>query len=94
MLSPHHQRAPDRVVAEFSEHPDVEAIVLGGSLVKGFGRPGNDLDVMLVIDEAAYVERQCTGALTFAATELADFENGYVDGKFVSRSFRRSRNAR
>ena len=61
--------------------------MLGGSLVKGFGRPGSDVDMMLVVGEAAYSERQRTGELTFYTAEYADYDGGYVDGKYVARSF-------
>jgi predicted nucleotidyltransferase len=83
----HHERAIARVVEKMQADPDCLAVIVGGSLAHGLGRPDSDVDVMLVLTEEAFARKQETGELTMYAPELADYAGGYVDGKFVSRGF-------
>jgi hypothetical protein len=83
----HHQRAIDRVVEKMQDDPDCIAVIVAGSLAHGLGRADSDVDVMLVLTEDAHSRRQESGELAWYAPELADYPGGYVDGKFISRSF-------
>ncbi len=83
----HHQRAIARVVEKMEADPDCLAVIVGGSLAHGLSRPDSDVDVMLVLTEAGYARKKEAGELTMYAPELADYPGGYVDAKFISRSF-------
>ncbi|MES2933625.1 MAG: nucleotidyltransferase domain-containing protein [Pseudomonadota bacterium] len=87
MLLSHHQQALDRFVQDFSQKNEVQAILVGGSLVKEFGKADSDVDVMIIVDEAAYQARQASADLTFYSTDYTDYQGGYVDGKFMGSSF-------
>ena len=83
MLYPHHQTALEKFITTFSQKDEVQAILVGGSLVKGFGKPGSDLDVMIIIDEDSYAKRKASGELSYYSTDFTDYEGGYVDGKHI-----------
>lgn len=87
MLYPHHQTALYKFITLFSQKEEVQAILVGGSLVKGFGKPGSDLDVLILIDEDSYTQRKATGELSYYSTDFTDYEGGYVDGKHIGISF-------
>ncbi len=86
-LYPHHQRAIDRLIDRFADNPKFLALIIGGSLVKGYGSESSDVDFMLVATGEEYARREATRALTYYATDLCDYPGGYVDGKIVNLAF-------
>lgn len=86
-MHPHHQRALDAAVATLRRDPAVRAVLLGGSIAHGFERPGSDVDLMIVVDEADYETRMREGRPSFATNEACEWQGGYVEGKYVSRRF-------
>lgn len=87
MLYPHHQRAVDRLIDRFKDNPNYLALLIGGSLVKGYGNEGSDVDFVLIATDEEYARRQPDRAFTFYATDLCDYPGGYVDGKIVNVAF-------
>jgi hypothetical protein len=87
MMYPHHQRTIQRVTAFFQQHPDVLAVLLGGSLAHGFARESSDVDIMILVSAGDYQRRVAEGALQFFDRELCDYPDGYVDGKYISVAF-------
>lgn len=83
----HHRRALDLAVARLREEPDVRIILLGGSIAKGIERPDSDVDLIVVVSDEGYADRLARGAASFLWTDLADWPGGYVEGRYVSRSF-------
>jgi hypothetical protein len=86
-LCPHHQRAIDRLIERFQADPNFLALLIGGSLVKGYGNESSDVDFMLIATAEEYARRQPERALTYYATDLCDYPGGYVDGKIVNVAF-------
>ena len=86
-MLPHHIDTIERVRAHFEPDPEVRAVMVGGSLAHGFGRPGSDVDIQIVIGERDYAGRLETGDLTFFSWDLATYEGGYVDGKYTTAEF-------
>lgn len=86
---PHHAESIRRVVEYFAKEPEAEALILGGSLAHGFAGPASDIDVMIVVSEAAYTRRIGAGQLTFFDRALCTYDGGYVDGKYVRLAFLR-----
>ncbi len=85
-LWPHHERAIASLIEEVEARPDTLALVLGGSLARGWGQPGSDLDGHLVFTDDAIEQRQRNAQLAFIAERNhCDWEGGYVDMKAVSR---------
>ena len=86
-MQPHHLDTIERVKAHFESDPHVHAVMVGGSLAHGFGKPESDVDIQIVIGEHDYAARLETGDLTFFSRELATYEGGYVDGKYTTAEF-------
>lgn len=86
-LYPHHQRTVERLIDRFQAEPNFLALLIGGSLVKGYGDEHSDVDFMLIATDEEYARREPQGALTYYATDLCDYPGGYVDGKIVNMAF-------
>ncbi len=86
-MEEHHRRAIARVVEKMQADPDCLAVLVSGSLAHNLHRADSDVDVMLVLAEDAFARKQETGELAMYAPDLTDYPGGYVDGKFISRSF-------
>jgi hypothetical protein len=86
-MYPHHQATIDRVVEHFQADPVFPALIVGGSLVKGWGRPDSDVDIVLVATDEEYARRAAEKNITYATTEFCDYPGGYVDVKIVDISF-------
>ncbi|HTP10736.1 MAG TPA: hypothetical protein VMP08_20925, partial [Anaerolineae bacterium] len=84
---PHHQRAIDRLIDRFQGDPNFLALLIGGSLVKGYGNEGSDVDFMLIATDYEFARRSADRSLTYYTTDLCDYPGGYVDGKIVNVAF-------
>lgn len=87
ILQPHHRAGLDNLIAWLEPQPEYLALVIGGSLAKGFGDKYCDLDVIFVITEEDFARRQKTGDLILYSEKFTDYPGGYVDGKMMSPSF-------
>src|SRR5512139_1781928 len=87
MLYPHHQLTVERLIDRFQADPNFLALLIGGSLVKGYGNESSDVDFMLIATAEEYARRESARALTYYATDLCDYPGGYVDGKIVNVAF-------
>jgi len=86
-LYPHHQRAVDRLTDRFKDDSRFLALLISGSLVKGYGNESSDVDFVLIATVEEYARRQLEHALTYYAADLCDYPGGYVDGKIVNMAF-------
>lgn len=88
-MLPHHAEAIRRTTEFFEPLPEVQALLLAGSLAHGFAGPASDVDVLILIGEDAYAERARTGQLQFFSRELCAYPDGdgYVDGKYLRPGF-------
>src|SRR5512136_2338829 len=86
-LYPHHQRTIDRLIDRFEDDPHYLALIIGGSLVKGYGNESSDVDFLLIATDEEYARRQPKRAFAYYATDLCDYPGGYVDGKIVNVAF-------
>jgi predicted nucleotidyltransferase len=87
MIHAHHVETIERVSAHFSAQPEVEALLLVGSLAHGFASEGSDVDIAILVSEAEYERRRAADELLFLSFDLVTYPGGYVDGKYVSRGF-------
>ncbi|AFZ67678.1 nucleotidyltransferase domain-containing protein [Deinococcus peraridilitoris] len=87
LLWPHHQRTVERLVRRFEHDPRFEALLVGGSLVKGFGREDSDVDIMLIATPDEFRQRQARGDYSYFSEEECDYAGGYVDGKILDLAF-------
>jgi hypothetical protein len=86
-MYPHHTDSIRRTTDYFQAQPDVLALLLGGSIAHRLAGPASDVDVLIVVSEAAYAARQQTGRLNFYDPALCTYPEGYVDGKYLPPSF-------
>ncbi|MBN2305711.1 MAG: nucleotidyltransferase domain-containing protein, partial [Anaerolineae bacterium] len=87
-MLPHHQHTIDRVTEYFRNDPAFPALIIAGSLVKGWGRPDSDVDIMLVATDEEFRRRRESKTLTyFNNQDFCDYEGGYVDGKIIDLEF-------
>ncbi len=84
---PHHRQTIDRLAAEYQNDPNFPALIIGGSVAKGWARPDSDVDFLIVTTEAEFERRLAAGDLFINRKDLCDYEGGYVDGKIISLSF-------
>ncbi|KAL2117690.1 hypothetical protein VTJ04DRAFT_7350 [Mycothermus thermophilus] len=94
-MHPHHAATLTNSVAYFSANPDVQAILLSGSIAHGFETASSDVDLLIVLTDAAHAKLRDAGErMTFVSHDLAAYEGGYVDAKYVSLAFLREVAAR
>ena len=83
-LIPHHASTLQRVRAHFAEQPDVSALLLSGSIAHGYATAQSDVDIMIVVPDEQFQERLRRADTCFFSRELCTYEQGYVDGKYIS----------
>ena len=83
----HHSQSIQNVKEYFQRDPEVQALLLSGSIAHGFQSPGSDVDIMIFVSEEDYQKRFQTGQIHFFNRDLCTYEGGYVDGKYLSLNF-------
>ena len=86
-MAPHHRETLDAAIAHFRSDPNVLAVLLGGSIAKGVETPQSDVDVIIVLTPEAYLAKKQNRGYAQVLSNLATYEGGYVDVKFVDRAF-------
>jgi len=86
-LQTHHLKVVERLKALFQDDPRYLALLVGGSLVKGWGSVNSDVDILLVVTEQEYARRIASDDLWYYNTEICDYPGGYVDGKIIDEAF-------
>jgi len=84
---PHHTASIYNVTAFFEREPEVQALLLGGSLAHGCETETSDIDILIVVSDLDHARRSEAGHLHFSSRELCTYDGGYVDGKYLSTSF-------
>ncbi len=86
-MEPHHHAAIERWADHARMQPGHRALIVAGSLTKGYGGPDSDVDGFLVVTDDEFDRRMETGELTYFSTEPCDYPGGYVDAKYVTLAF-------
>jgi predicted nucleotidyltransferase len=79
----HHHRVIERLTEKFKADSECLSLMIGGSLVRDWGRPDSDIDVLLLISEEDFQRRMETGSVLYFDAEICDYEGGYIDGKYI-----------
>ncbi|MFN8528624.1 MAG: hypothetical protein U0670_08450 [Anaerolineae bacterium] len=87
ILYPHHVATIEKLTAHFQADPTVLALIIGGSLAKGWGSESSDVDFMLVVTDEEYARRLQTFDLLYFSRDFSDYEGGYVDGKIIDMAY-------
>ena len=72
----HHRDAIERWAEAAAHDDEVLAVVVAGSLTKGYGLADSDVDGFVILTDEAFASRRASGELTFFSTELCDNEGG------------------
>ena len=83
----HHEESIRNTVDYFERLPEVEALLLGGSIAHGLARPDSDVDVLILVSDERHAELARAEDLMFFNRELCAYPDGYVDGKYLRRAF-------
>ncbi|GGI57885.1 nucleotidyltransferase domain-containing protein [Winogradskyella haliclonae] len=88
-ILPHHQDAINNLVKEYQNDERYEALIIGGSVAKGYAKPDSDIDFMMVATDKEFKNLQKTGDFFINRTDLTDYPNGFVDGKVIDMDYLR-----
>lgn len=83
----HHQATIEQTIAYFQTQPNVEALLLTGSIAHGLANADSDVDIAIVVSDAEFEGRAARQETVFFNTDLAVGQTGYVDGKYISAGF-------
>lgn len=83
----HHQRSIDRLADLYRDDPRFQALIVGGSVAKGFARADSDVDFMIVASDEEFERRLASRDLFINRTDVCDYPGGYADGKVISLEF-------
>ena len=83
----HHQRAINRLADAYRDDPHFRALVIGGSIAKGYARDDSDVDFLIIATDEAFEQRRAERDLFINRTDLCDYDGGFVDGKIVNLAF-------
>ncbi len=83
----HHQRAIDRLADAYRDDASFRALIIGGSVAKGFARDDSDVDFLIVANDQEYAQRLAARDLFINRRDLCDYDGGYVDGKIVGLAY-------
>jgi hypothetical protein len=83
----HHQRTVDRLVAYFQDDPAFPALIVGGSIARGWEKDDSDVDILLLASDEEYARRLPKRDLHFFSMDFCDYPGGYVDGKILDLAF-------
>ncbi|HEY3477109.1 MAG TPA: nucleotidyltransferase domain-containing protein [Anaerolineales bacterium] len=86
-MYPHHSQSIQNVKSHFQRDPEVQALLLSGSIAHGFQSSASDIDIMIFVSEEDHQKRLRTEKIHFFNRDLCTYEGGYVDGKYLSLSF-------
>jgi hypothetical protein len=86
-MYPHHTQSIQNVKEYFERDPEVQALLLSGSIAYGFESASSDVDLMIFVSEEDYQRRFQSQQLHFFNKDLCTYEGGYVDGKYLSLNF-------
>ena len=83
----HHQRAIDRLADAYRDDPRFRALIIGGSVARGFARADSDVDFLIVATDEVFDRRRAARDVFINRRDLCDYEGGFVDGKIVNLAF-------
>jgi len=88
-IAAQHQRAITRLVEAYEDDQRFVALIIGGSVAKGYARPDSDVDFMIVANEEEFARRDAADDLFINRRDLCDYEGGFVDGKVIDLAYLR-----
>jgi predicted nucleotidyltransferase len=86
-VAEHHQRAAKKAEERLRDEKGIVAVLMAGSVARGVARPDSDVDLIAVVDDVAWPKNISQNRFGFFWNDLADYAGGYVEGRYVPRSY-------
>lgn len=86
----HHQDSINNITEKMKQDDEVLALIIAGSIAHGFAEKDSDVDIMIVVSDEDYERRSKAGQLLYYEKDSCTYEEGYIDGKYVSVDFIRN----
>jgi predicted nucleotidyltransferase len=86
---PQHRATIDNLATALEVDDSILALLLTGSIAHGFETADSDVDVAAVVSTERYRDLAVNGSLTFLNFDVATYEGGFVDGKYIDLAFMR-----
>lgn len=83
----HHEASINNLINIYKDNPEVQAIVLGGSIAKGRERIDSDIDAIIVVSDNMYQNMKMQNKLSECIFGQCTYEGGYFDLKYVTRNY-------
>jgi len=90
LIRDHHRRAIDRLAGAYRDDSRFLAVIVGGSVAKGYARDDSDVDFLIVATDDAFERQLAARDLFINRRDLCDYDDGFVDGKIVNLAFLQS----
>ncbi len=87
LVRDHHQRAIDRLADAYRDDSRFLAVIIGGSIAKGYARDDSDVDFMIIATDEEYEQRLAARDLFINRRDLCEYTGGFVDGKIINLAF-------
>jgi predicted nucleotidyltransferase len=85
----HHEETIQRFAATTAGDPETLAVIVVGSVARGIERPDSDVDVYVVVTDAAFERARSADRLSYVSGDGVTYEGGYVDVKIASLDYLR-----
>ncbi len=86
-LKQHHYDGIKKFSNYISQKSNYLALIIGGSIAKGFERENSDIDVMLVVSDEEFQRKLKRNRLIYYSEQFCDYSGGYIDGKIISEGY-------
>lgn len=84
MIYPHQQKAIDYITSKLFIEPDVDALLISGSIAHGFNTENSDVDIYIVISNSLFEQKKINSNLMYFESLSIFYNTGYIDGKYIT----------
>jgi len=89
-MYPHHQESIDMLIDILKQDPDIRALIIGGSLAKGWGSENSDIDCYIVVTAERFAALREARQLQDFNNTICSYPGGYIDGKYIDEAWMRA----
>jgi len=84
MIYLHQQKAIEYITEKFRTDPQVNALIISGSIAHGFNDKNSDIDINIIVSNSSYEQKINSNALTYWESAGNFYKGGYFDGKYIT----------
>lgn len=84
MIYPHQQKAIDYIVGKLNADPQIDALLVSGSIAHGLNTENSDVDINIVISNDLFEQKNLKNELTYWEDMSKFYKGGYIDGKYIT----------